>query len=233
MILEPGCDFCVSTKDEHDWCSISIPNHKIARGGDVVGPPSGSEKMKCRVTRPNPQLAEQFRAFVGQLMTNTVNCSSIESGPAAKAAAAEALKISSLVIGQGAAGKLIQQGRPKLLREEIIRRAKELLEVHKDQHILVEELAAAVGVSVQTLRRAFNDYFGVGPSRYLQLRQIHQVHHVLWAAQPDAVSVSDVMVAYGVWHFSRFASRYRQVFGELPSETLRKKRGSLVQFFRV
>ena len=45
MILEPGCDFCVATKAEHDWCSIFVPTHRFARSGDLVGPSSDSDKM--------------------------------------------------------------------------------------------------------------------------------------------------------------------------------------------
>ncbi len=92
------------------------------------------------------------------------------------------------------------------------------------QHVLVEELAAAAAVSERTPRTAFNEYFGVGPVRYLQLRQLHQIHRVLRAANPEAVSIGEVLVGHGVWEFSRFSARYRQLFGELPSETLHTSR---------
>jgi AraC family ethanolamine operon transcriptional activator len=85
------------------------------------------------------------------------------------------------------------------------------------------EMAAAAGVSERTLRRAFTEHYGVGPVRYLQLRQLHQVHRALRAAQPEEQSVSEILLAHGEWAFSRFAFRYRQLFGELPSETLRSK----------
>ena len=225
MIMEPGADICISTGDEHDWCSIFIPTHKLA-ATELLEPSSGSEQMKgrVRVSRPNPQLAEQFRAFVSQIMSAAANCSQIESGPAAKVAAAEALKLSSLVVGQRQGGKPKPEGRPKLPREEIISRSKALLEEREGKIILIEELAAAADVSERTLRTAFKEYFGTGPVRYLHLRQLHQVHRALRVAEPEAVSVSDVLLKYGVWDFSRFASRYRQLFGELPSETLRRKK---------
>ena len=226
MIMEPGCDICISTRDEHDWCSIFVPTHKLAATTELVEPSSGSEQMKCRVrvSRPNPQLAEQFRGFVFRIMNAANHCSQIESGPAAKVAAAEALKISSLVVGQRQGGEPNQTGRPRLSRSEIIAFSKDLLEEYDSQPFLVGELAAAAGVSERTLRAAFKDYFGLGPARYLQLRQLHQVHRALRVAEPEAVSVTDVLTLYGVWEFGRFASRYRQLFGELPSETLRRKR---------
>jgi AraC family ethanolamine operon transcriptional activator len=79
-------------------------------------------------------------------------------------------------------------------------------------------------VSERTLQNVFREYYGLGPVRYLQLRQLHRIRHALRAADPEAVSVTDVVVRHGEWQFGRFASRYRQLFGELPSETLRTKR---------
>jgi len=217
-ILEPGCEFCVSTKVEHDWCAATFPTHMF---GDLVEPTSGSEQKTVRVSRANRQLANQFRTAVGQIMTIAANCSQFESAPASKSAAAELLKVASVVVGQRQAGGPKQQGRPRLQRQEIIRRSKELLEQRDGQRVRIEQLAAAAEVSERTLRTAFSEYFGVGPVRYLQLRQLHQVHRALRAADPAAVSVSDVLVAHGEWEFSRFASRYRRLFGELPSQTLR------------
>jgi AraC family ethanolamine operon transcriptional activator len=75
----------------------------------------------------------------------------------------------------------------------------------------------------RTLRTAFKEYFGVGPRGYLQLRRLHQVHRALRAADPDEATVSKILVEHGEWSFSRFASRYQQLFGELPSETLRAR----------
>ncbi len=224
MILEPGCDFCFSSNIEHDWCSIFVPTHQLALGGDFGEPLSGSEKMTCRVTRPNPQLAAHFRALVRLVVTTAANFSEFESSPAANVAAAELLKVGSSVVGQRQGGKPNPPGRPKLPREEVIRRAKALLEEGEGEIILVEELAAAVEVSERTLRTVFKEYFGVGPFRYLQLRQFHQVERALRAADPAEVLISDVLLRYGVWEFSSFAAQYRRLFGELPSETLRRKR---------
>ena len=136
MILEPGCDFCISTKAEHDWCSISVGSDKIATTSNLVESSSGSEKMICRVSRPNRQLAAQFRALVSPIVTTAANYSEFESAPAARCAAAELLKVASLVIGQGQAGKLNLEGRPKLSREEIIRRSKNLLEEREGEPLL-------------------------------------------------------------------------------------------------
>ncbi len=225
-ILEPGCDFCIRCKTEHDWYSIFIPTHKFSLGSDLVEPSSGSEKMTCRVTRPNPQLVDQFQGLVTSIMTTAANCVKFESSPAAKCAEAELLKVASLIIGQRQGGKPHPEGRPRLSREEIICRSKALLEERDGKPVLVGELVAASGVCERTLRTAFKEYFGVGPACYLQLRQLHQIERALRTADPEAVQVSDILLRHGAYNFSRFASRYRRLFGELPSETLVTKKSS-------
>jgi AraC family ethanolamine operon transcriptional activator len=223
-ILEPGCEFCISTKVEHDWCVAFVPTHMFARGVDLVESPSNSEKTTCRVTRANHHIADQFRAIVLQIMTTAAECFRFESSPAASCAAAELLEVASVVVGRQQAVEPNREGRPKAPRQEIIRRSMELLEQRVGEPVRVGEFAAAADVSERTLRTAFNEYFGVGPVRYLQLRQLHQVYRVLRAADPKDLTVSEVLVEHGEWAFSRFALRYRQLFGELPSETLRRKR---------
>ena len=42
-------------------------------------------------------------------------------------------------------------------------------------------------------------------------------------------SVQDAAAAYGFWHMSQFALDYRQMFGERPSETLKRRGGSEIQ----
>jgi AraC family ethanolamine operon transcriptional activator len=98
-----------------------------------------------------------------------------------------------------------------------------MLEQRADQRVRVGEMAAAADVSERTLRTVFQEYFGVGPTRYLQLRKLHQIHRALQAADPEMVSASDVMMQNGEWEFGRCARRYRQLFGERPLETLHAK----------
>ena len=224
-ILEPGCEFCVSTKVAHDWCTVFVPMHTFARGEDIVEPSLNSDKMTCRVTRPNLQGANQFRALVDQIMTAAAHCLQFESTAAATSAGTELLNATSLIAGERQAGQPNQKGRPKFPRQKIIRRCQELVEERDGELVRLGDLAAAADVSERTLRTAFHEYFGIGPVRYLQLRQLHQVNRALKASDPEAESVTNVLAEHGVWDFGRFASQYHRLFGERPSETLRTKRG--------
>jgi AraC family ethanolamine operon transcriptional activator len=216
-ILEPGCEFCVSTKVEHDWCGAFVPTHLF----DDVADLTASSSKRCRVTPPNRQAADQFRAALLQIFA-AANSAHFEQSPAATCAAQEVLKVANLILGQKQPVERNHEGRPKVPRQEIILSSMEWLDQQAGNVVSVRDLAAAVSVSERTLRTAFNEYFGVGPARYLQLRHLHLVHRALKVADHEEVTVSQILIEHGEWAFGRFASRYRRLFGELPSETLRK-----------
>ena len=160
-----------------------------------------------------------------QVLRLAANCSQFESEVAAKSTARVLLKLAAEIFG------LRQtpvpdgtRGRPRIPRDEIIRRAKRAVEERENERVFVGDLAEAAGVSERTLESAFNEYYGVGPVRYLQLRHLHRIRRALQVADSEAVSVSDVLIRHGEWEFGRFASRYRRLFGELPSDTLKATR---------
>jgi AraC family ethanolamine operon transcriptional activator len=224
MILEPGCEFSLSTKFEHDWCSIFVPTLDSARGGALEEAPRASKKSTCLVTRVNRQLARRFRASVLELVTTAANYPQFESSIASTVASSGLRKLGNEIAALRNERDPDLPGRPMVAREEVMRRSHELLEERPGEHVLVTELAIAAGVSERTLRTAFTERYGIGPARYLQLANLHRVERALRAADPEETTVSELLLQHGEWEFGRFASRYRELFGELPSETLQARR---------
>lgn len=72
-----------------------------------------------------------------------------------------------------------------------------ILHEHVDDHFSVHALASVVGISERTLRSAFEQYFGVGPARYLKIRTLHQARMLLRAADPAAAGVTEIAVRLG------------------------------------
>ena len=86
----------------------------------------------------------------------------------------------------------------------------------------VREICAALKVSDRTLRGVCEEHLGQSPSSYLRLRRMRQVHRALRSEKPDAATVAEVARSYGVRSLGRFAADYREIYGELPSATLRR-----------
>jgi hypothetical protein len=68
------------------------------------------------------------------------------------------------------------------------------------------------------------DVFDMNPKRYLQLRRLHLAREKLLHDADPARSVSSVAFDCGFWQLGRFGQAYRELFGERPSQTLRRSR---------
>ncbi len=84
------------------------------------------------------------------------------------------------------------------------------------------ELAAALGVSERWIRAAFRKEFGVAPAAYFRYRALNGAHRELLARAPAETNVTETAMRWGFWHLGRFSGTYRWMFGEMPSETLRR-----------
>ena len=101
-------------------------------------------------------------------------------------------------------------------RADLVERARELMLEHVTDNLTVDEIAATLGVSRRVLRYAFQDAMGVSPYRYFLTERLHATRRML---KTGNVSVTEACIGHGFSTPSRFASQYRRLFGELPSET--------------
>jgi AraC family ethanolamine operon transcriptional activator len=86
----------------------------------------------------------------------------------------------------------------------------------------VSELCEAANVSERTLQNAFNNITGVSPLTYLLRLRLHRTRDELRKANPGSTTVTDVATNWGFWHFGDFSRAYKDCFGEVPSNTLKK-----------
>ena len=104
-----------------------------------------------------------------------------------------------------------------------VRRAEEIMRARLDEPLTVVDLAKAVGVGARALQAAFAAHRGKAPRDVLTEMRLDAAHRCLISASPDE-SVTDVALACGFAHLSRFAAAYRRRFGEPPSGTLARAR---------
>lgn len=83
-------------------------------------------------------------------------------------------------------------------------------------------MAQAVGVSQKALELAFREVMDTTPGRYLMLTRLNGAHHALAYADRANTKVIDIALGFGFTHMGRFAKAYKDLFGELPSQTLER-----------
>jgi AraC family ethanolamine operon transcriptional activator len=111
---------------------------------------------------------------------------------------------------------------PERISDLLIREIEFWIAEQPAADVHVADICIQFGLSRRTLQRAFQESLGVGPAHYLILRRLSSARSRLLDADPATERVTDVAVDEGFWELGRFAVRYREMFGERPSETLRR-----------
>jgi AraC-like DNA-binding protein len=91
----------------------------------------------------------------------------------------------------------------------------------------VSDLCRVTAVSERALEYAFKEVMGLTPVTYLIRVRLHRVRQALLAASQGSTTVSNEALKWGFWHFGEFSRAYKDCFGELPSDTLRRKPAAL------
>ena len=87
--------------------------------------------------------------------------------------------------------------------------------------LVVDDMARELGVSRRTVFNISRKLLGMGPKAYLDLRRLHELRARLRQQKGGKNSVTGIASELGFSDLGRMAGRYREHFGELPSETLK------------
>lgn len=110
---------------------------------------------------------------------------------------------------------------------ECLMRAERYIEANYAHDISLADIVEASGTSQRSLYKAFKDYRNATPVAHLKWHRLRAARYELETPGPASRTVADVAMSVGMPHLGNFAADYRQQFGELPSETLRRHpRGS-------
>jgi AraC family ethanolamine operon transcriptional activator len=107
----------------------------------------------------------------------------------------------------------------------IVKTAEDYALSHTGEQLHVSELCRAAAVSERALEYAFKEVMGLTPVTFLIRLRLHRARQALLGANQGTTTVSAEALNWGFWHFGEFSRAYKDCFGELPSDTLRRKPG--------
>ncbi|GAB0153861.1 AraC family transcriptional regulator, ethanolamine operon transcriptional activator [Marinobacterium iners DSM 11526] len=105
-------------------------------------------------------------------------------------------------------------------RKAVVDRVREYVDAKGDLPVTMTALCDLACVSRRTLQYSFESILGISPVQFLRATRLNRVRRKLLSA--EGTSISDAAASQGFYHLSQFATDYRRLFGERPSETLRR-----------
>ena len=117
-------------------------------------------------------------------------------------------------------------------RDAVLKRAIERMYTKNGEAMSITDLCTDTGISWRTLNRAFQDEFGIGPKAFYSLFRLNRVRYDLLCS-PEIDSIADVANKYDFWHMGQLAKDYRQLFGELPSNTRARSSPRSANYFAL
>jgi AraC-like DNA-binding protein len=220
ITMSPGARVHVRTEGPCHWGAICISAAELARYGRVVVghefacPPGlrhwrssrhniqslmGLFNAAVRLTDDQPSVTINTRAADGlekRLIHALVNC----------------LRSASLKTNQTTRNRHVA----------IMMQLEDILRTYSNRKPSVLEVCKVLGISQRGLLEVCKEQVGIGPGRYFRLGKMRRIHRALRGGRPGALGVAEVAKHYGINDPGRFAGVYRELFGELPSTTLRR-----------
>jgi AraC family ethanolamine operon transcriptional activator len=106
-------------------------------------------------------------------------------------------------------------------QRQLIKKVEDYCAHHTRQPLRVAKVCSAIDVSERSLRDAFHKIVNTSPLDYLKIEQLNRVRNELHDMAPGEMLIKQVAFTHGFSHLGQFSHDYKQLFGELPSETLR------------
>lgn len=107
-------------------------------------------------------------------------------------------------------------------RSRLVKEANDYMQSNIDQALTLTDLCQALGTSSRALCYGFQEIFGMSPMSYLKILRLQGAYRALKSADSGKSTVAEIASQFGFWSLGYFAHDYKQMFGELPSETIKR-----------
>lgn len=213
-----GSEHHLRTSAGYHCATMSLSPSDLAIHGRALVGRELSAPAATRVVRPSTASMARLLHLHKAASDLALNAPDILANPeVAKAIEQELVRAMVSCLTEGEAVGAAREG-----RRPIMQRFEQVLEAHEGELIYLTDLCAEMGVSDRILRLHCQEQLGMGPHQYLWLRRMNMARRALAHAGSAQSTVTTIATEHGFGELGRFSVQYRKLFGELPSETLRR-----------
>jgi AraC-like DNA-binding protein len=165
-----------------------------------------------------PQATQRWQALL-RFVVATVNAADqLMANPLETAGTEELLMLTLLSIQphnyHASRGAKVRTVSPRQFRLAV-----DFIHDHLDADVTLTDIAAAAGCSIRSLARTFQQAGDASPMQYLQRQRLQRIRSELVRAPDAEKNIAEIAYRWGCRHLGEFNRKYREYFGETPSET--------------
>lgn len=108
--------------------------------------------------------------------------------------------------------------------DQALEKAEAYIRSNLGEPIALADLVTVSDTSASSLLRAFRIHRGTTPMKYVKQIRLESAQRTLIAAKTGVTTITEVAMDHGFFQLGRFSADYKHAFGELPSETLGRRR---------
>ncbi|MDN7179401.1 helix-turn-helix domain-containing protein [Caballeronia sp. SEWSISQ10-4 2] len=220
LLLGAGEEFRFHTPESTHFTGISVPTDAMDELVSVVVGESCARQMKQNVLR----LGDEQGVMLRERLAPFLDAAERNAGAFAHPSAAKGFRDELISVLFSLLESATGEPRRDLTHatySDIVRRCERIVQENTEQPITVLDLCRALRCSRRTLQTSFQRIANVTPVEYLRSIRLNAVHRLLRSTSANDLLVGDAAARWGFTHLGYFAREYRDLFGELPSQTLR------------
>jgi len=205
---------------DYHFGTMSLSIDEMETAGEAIMGRAFTNHLNKRIIHPHPALTSRLLKLhktVGQLSHDAPDI--LDQPEVRRALEGQLIHVMVRCLAEGVGVETTTGGRR---HDAIVARFEEFLAENPDRPLYLTEICAAIGVAERTLRASCEEHLGMGPVRYLTLRRMHLTRRALLRADSSRSTVTRIVTDHGFWELGRFSVAYRALFGESPSQTLRR-----------
>jgi AraC family ethanolamine operon transcriptional activator len=222
LIAGPETEIELVSRPGFGIASASFPYHELQRAAELYGCPSVADRPNCILVRlPTADAAREIRTALRTLISELL--AHPTDARDAKWEKAKRKDLLHRMVLAASSGVPFDPSKHNAERTEVLKQAVSAIRRRSADVPTVADLCLVTGASQRTLHYAFLERYGLPPARFMKAYRLNGARSDLGRIVSQESKISDVANRWGFWHLGQFAKDYRRWFGELPSETCRRR----------
>lgn len=210
-ILRSNMEHSGITKSNFYGTPVSIENNFLAEISNLLGYPNFINFIRDKETITlDINNAERIHQLIDICCNNIISDTSIIT-----------LEIPKLIIQAISESSPANNFKKGSRRGIVFSKAQEIIHHNFENPIDILSLCKEIGVSERNLRYVFQELSGLSPKKYVRNYKLNKIRKLLQTGRVE--KIIDAANQMGFWHTGQFAADYKNLFGELPSETKKQK----------